>query len=567
MASPEPLQPYRQVQSAAEKDLARILGDTAKAIEDRVKLLRPGVGGVVRKAQLNATLAAVRKLQRQMWIGKIDPMLIKAVEAAEKAGEDTVEALQRVAYAGLPEAVADVLIRGLKASAVSGLASDRARKRRALSRMVYRQAAFHGDKLEGVIRQGIISNLSARELAKDAREYVDPKTKGGASYAAMRLARTEINNALHERQIAGAKRPGVKAVKWNLSGSHRVPDLCNVYAGHGGNGHWAPDSIPDKPHPQCFCYLTYVMLPADDFVKKLESGGFDDEIDRRTKANLERLGQPVSKSKSVSKPKKSTKAVTPPKTTVKTKSSTSPKKTTKRTDGFVSGKWQRSGLSDDIAKMAKQLETAASAEKRIKQVADNGPDWATKMATMLLGGLEEDNDVSYSNGPHRIRFTGGLSDVEQQEFLTYVDRMESSFPTGHHMHINMAGSDQFDKGVGGETTIGTGSMFLNETIMRMGRWPGMPASKDVNSALYVLAHEWGHALSTLDEADDKHTHRHAIDAGGMTRYGRTGSDGVLAPREGYAEAFAEWALTEGKTTNAAARVYAEKYKWGERFGF
>jgi hypothetical protein len=159
--------------------------------------------------------------------------------------------------------------------------------------MVYRQAAFHEDALEKKIRQGIISNLSARELAKDAYEYVSPTAKGGASYAAMRLARTEINNALHERQIAGAKRPGVRAVQWNLSGSHRVPDLCNVYAGHGGNGHWAPDNIPDKPHPQCFCYLTYITQSPEAFIRKLEDGGFDDEIDRRTKENMARLGQPV----------------------------------------------------------------------------------------------------------------------------------------------------------------------------------------------------------------------------------------------------------------------------------
>jgi hypothetical protein len=244
-----------------------------------------------------------------MWVGRIDPRLKTLIEDAEKAGESAVEAMTRAAYAGLPEGVADVLIRGLRASAASGLASDRARKRRALSRMVYRQAAFHGDKLEQVIREGIISGLSARELAKDAYEYVSPTTKGGASYAAMRLARTEINNALHERQLAGAKRPGVKAAKWNLSGSHRVPDLCNVYASHGGNGHWAPDNIPDKPHPQCFCYLTYITQSPEAFIRKLEDGGFDDEIDRRTKENMARLGQPVGvvdKPKPAPKPRKRT---------------------------------------------------------------------------------------------------------------------------------------------------------------------------------------------------------------------------------------------------------------------
>jgi hypothetical protein len=291
VASPEPLQPYRQTQAWAESEIKGILESTAQAIRKRIAMLGDSKGENIRRAQLTATLAAIRRTQKAMWRGKLLPAMIEGVERAEAAGESAVEALTRAAYGALPKEAAQALVDGLKASAASGLASDRARRRRALSTMVYRQEAFHADKLETLIRQGIISNLSAKELAADAYRYVNPATKGGASYAAMRLARTEINNAFHERQIDGAKRPGVTAVKWNLSGSHRVPDLCNVYAMHGGNGRWPTDEIPDKPHPQCFCYLTYITAPPDEFKRRLESGAFDDEIDRRTRENMARLGQ------------------------------------------------------------------------------------------------------------------------------------------------------------------------------------------------------------------------------------------------------------------------------------
>lgn len=295
MAQPLPkeFQPYRKLQAATEAELRRILEATAKAMERRIASLPVGVGGQVRAAQLRVTLAAVNALMRQMWVGRINPLLERAINDSLQASENAIEALERVAYAGLSEQAAETLVAGLRAAGASGLKSDAARRARALSTRVYRQRALDDGRVEQIIRQGLISGLSAKELAKDIHQYVSPTAPGGASYAAMRLARTEINNAFHERQIEGAKRPGVRAVKWNLSGSHRVPDLCNVYAGHNGSGEWPVDEIPDKPHPNCFCYLTYLMMSSDDFKKSLEAGDFDAEIDRRTKANLAELGQPV----------------------------------------------------------------------------------------------------------------------------------------------------------------------------------------------------------------------------------------------------------------------------------
>jgi hypothetical protein len=224
-----------------------------------------------------------------MWVRKINPLVERAIRDSLEAAEDAIEALERVAYAGLSERAADILVASLRASAASGLKSDAARRARELSKRVYLNRALDDGRVVQIIRQGLISGLSAKELAADVYKYVSPTAPGGASYAAMRLARTEINNAFHERQILGANRPGVSAVKWNLSGSHRVPDLCNVYAAHGGNGEWAVGEVPEKPHPNCFCYLTYVMISSAEFKKKLAAGDFDDEIDRRTRANLARL--------------------------------------------------------------------------------------------------------------------------------------------------------------------------------------------------------------------------------------------------------------------------------------
>lgn len=295
MAAPQPrgpeFRPYVNLQAQTEAELRRILEATAKAIQRRIAALPIGVGGQVRAAQLRVTLAAINKLLHQMWVGRINPLVERSIRDSLQAAEDAVEALERVAYAALSDRAAELLVASLRASGASGLKSDAARRARALSTRVYRQRALDDGRVVDIIRQGLISGLSAKELAADVYKYISPTAPGGASYAAMRLARTEINNAFHERQRDGAKRPGVKAVKWNLSGSHKVPDLCNVYASHGGNGEWPTTDVPDKPHPNCFCYLTYVMMSPAEFKRELEKGSFDDELDRRTRANLARLGK------------------------------------------------------------------------------------------------------------------------------------------------------------------------------------------------------------------------------------------------------------------------------------
>lgn len=295
MTSPEsPFQAYRAVQRRYDADLARVLERTAKAIRARLLKVRPGIGGEVRRAQLRQILTEIDRLQRAMWRGDILGLVVAGQEAGIKAAEDAIETLMRPVYAALPEQVAEAVRDGLRVSALSGLASDRARRRRELSPRVYHQQALSGGVVEQIIRQGLISNLSARELARDVYRHVSPTTPGGASYAAMRLARTEINNAFHERQIAGAERPGVTGAIWNLSGSHKVPDDCNLFAAQNkhdmGRGVFPPGKVPDRPHPQCFCYLTYKTMTARQFKDALSNGDFDSELDRRTKENLRRMG-------------------------------------------------------------------------------------------------------------------------------------------------------------------------------------------------------------------------------------------------------------------------------------
>lgn len=294
MASPNPASVYGKVQLTYDAKLNAILERAARDIQGRIAQLKVGIGGDVRKAQLNLVLNEIRNIQQAMWVTSIGPTIQRGKQASAKAAEDATEALERVLYTALPQSVADAVRGGLRATAMAGIERDHARIPRDLSARVYHDFALTSGEVERVIRSGLIQGLSARELASDVYRFISPTTPGGASYAASRLARTEINNAFHEQQKAGGQRPGVKAVIWNLSGSHGKPDQCNVYASQDtdglGRGKYKPGNVPSKPHPQCLCYMTYDTMSPDEFAKAIERGKFDNELTSRIRANLDRLG-------------------------------------------------------------------------------------------------------------------------------------------------------------------------------------------------------------------------------------------------------------------------------------
>lgn len=281
---------YLAVQRQYDRQMVAALEAAAKDIERRIRVLKvtPGIGAQVRASQLRVTLAAIHADLADLWRGDVTRTVMTGGKAAAKAAEIAIQTLSDVAYASLPERDAEALVRSLRASSRAGIDAAFARVPRALSEAVYRNEAVQRGIIDGLVRSGLSQGLSAKELARTVYQHVSPTTPGGASYAAMRLARTEINNAFHEQQIKTAHAPGVKGVKWNLSGSHPKPDVCNQYAEEDhsdlGAGVYRVGDVPGKPHPHCFCYLTYVTLSAREFAQEVERGSFDDELRRRLAA-------------------------------------------------------------------------------------------------------------------------------------------------------------------------------------------------------------------------------------------------------------------------------------------
>ena len=133
-------------------------------------------------------------------------------------------------------------------------------------------AATTARMLEQYVRQG------KQTLAKDYPEMMKRmagRVPGDISYEALRLARTESTAAFGEGTIAAAQvTPSYIGMKWVLSGSHPIPDICDDLAVHDeglGKGVYAPGNEPPYPaHPNCLCILVPVYEKPEDFVQKLK---------------------------------------------------------------------------------------------------------------------------------------------------------------------------------------------------------------------------------------------------------------------------------------------------------
>jgi hypothetical protein len=109
-----------------------------------------------------------------------------------------------------------------------------------------------------------------------------PLSAGAGSYAARRLARTEITRSHGQATVQAAiANPFVKGLRWRLSARHPKIDICDDLAtadGYDlGPGVYPPGQEPGyPPHPQCFPAGTLVTLR--DEVRPIEQVAIGDMV-------------------------------------------------------------------------------------------------------------------------------------------------------------------------------------------------------------------------------------------------------------------------------------------------
>lgn len=292
MAQPKPedsLAAYARVQRAADRE---ILAELRNAFKDTTRqlsiLARQGNRDVTLERQrILAVRKALLEAQAQFYERTGNVIQRRRVEAAARA----IQVSGRYDAAAFAAAGREEDLRALsesleetEAKAPEALIARLTGTRQPLSERVYRTQAYTQGLLDRRINSALARGLSAQEFAREVRDLVDPNTPGGVRFAALRLARSEINNAYHAMTIRAAElKPWVIGMEWHTSGSHSRPDECDKLRGEVFK---PPGDTPPKPHPQCMCYVTPVVggddgeAGDDAFLDDLVGGLFDDDINR-----------------------------------------------------------------------------------------------------------------------------------------------------------------------------------------------------------------------------------------------------------------------------------------------
>jgi len=294
MAIPDPVDwsaAHARTQNLAARTILRSIG---RAHWDMIRMLRTlddrgSISDLVRAEQLRTIQRAMMLEQARLWESLGDVITARRLEAAASAVQ-LGSAIDDVLFAATGrEEDARALKRSLMASAEQTINVAVARITTSalpLAQRLYQSRVWADGRVQRMINSALLRGLSAKEFAAEARGWFRPDTPGGVRYAAMRLARTEINNAFHATSVMQAQeKPWISSVKWHLSRSHPKADDCDKIAKGGpkGDGVYPKLDVPRKPHPQCFCFITPVSPSEDEFLDNLVSGKYNDYIDSKNR--------------------------------------------------------------------------------------------------------------------------------------------------------------------------------------------------------------------------------------------------------------------------------------------
>lgn len=271
-----------------DAEIKRLLGKAADAAASDVERLAPK--GLIRRGHFTAAYRALHRTMRILFADVGDTVRTGRLDAAEEAMVSAFEweepyyraaglsrserSRLRASTTAMSDRNVELMLRRFNTEQIP------------LSAQVYRTQKLASGWVDQVVNLGLGRGLTAREIAQEVKGSIRPDVRGGVSYAAMRLGRTEVNNAFHTSSIvASADKPWVSGQQWHLSGSHPKKDVCNLLAEqdrHGlGSGVFPRGDVPQKPHPQCLCYLAPALQDEDDFVNAFANGDYDDYFDEK----------------------------------------------------------------------------------------------------------------------------------------------------------------------------------------------------------------------------------------------------------------------------------------------
>ncbi len=247
----------------------------------------------IRKTQLEEIEAALRR-EAAMFGDALTVAFEGYIAEAVSAG---VSYSQAVAFDLFKRAAMDTSELRVMFTAINRQAIEacwaRTKKGLFLSDRIWKQGETFRNAMRDIVQESVAVGQDAVKTARLLEQYVrtDANTvaksypnmmkrmkgriPGNISYEALRLARTETTAAFGEGTIAAAQAtPSYIGLKWVLSKSHPIVDICDALAEYDeglGKGIYAPGNEPPYPaHPQCLCVLVPMHEEPEKFVQRLK---------------------------------------------------------------------------------------------------------------------------------------------------------------------------------------------------------------------------------------------------------------------------------------------------------
>lgn len=277
---------YMRIQSQTDTRIRKILVEAAEGANDQVSALQNNstFSAGVRTAQLRLVMSTIRNILNDVFDG-VTPIIRDGQKSEAQAAVDALTETDKnyleAAFQDTSAVLDFIDSQKLQAKIQLVNAINRVTKSDIpLSKRVYRSKALAQRWVQRDVTIEIAKGSSAKEIAKVVRKHIRPNTPGGVSYAALRLGRTELNNAFHATAIELSQdRPWIQGMQWHLSAVHEIDpanvEICETYAGQI----FDVNSVPRKPHPQCRCFVAPVLEPVDVFVRNLTAGQYRSWID------------------------------------------------------------------------------------------------------------------------------------------------------------------------------------------------------------------------------------------------------------------------------------------------
>lgn len=272
-------------QAVTVGELRQVYRRAAEAVRRDIETLTPGT---LRRSHLEALASNLERRAREL-NAQVLAATTKGVHLAVQAG---TSAAQNISTRLLKDAWSAVEVARLFAPinerTLMVLLARTGRDGLKLSDRVWRIGEYWRNAIARVVEDGISRGLDSRRVAKDVQRYLQPGVwtahkaetrrrlgvSKDVSYEAMRLVRTEMNNAFHEGMVAANQAvPAYRGIYWRLSGSHPERDICDDMASdlsYGEPGFYPKGKEPTRPHPQCFCVTIAAYEEPREFVERLK---------------------------------------------------------------------------------------------------------------------------------------------------------------------------------------------------------------------------------------------------------------------------------------------------------